>query len=105
TKHGTNAEIKDLDTLTNGKCKVSDIHVDALAHWLHMVMKHNLLSKEEEVSLAKQIELGDELARQKLVRANLRLVVAVASKYRPKHINGRPNSRGKSWSHQGNRKI
>jgi len=81
TKHGTNAEIKDLDTLTNGKCKVSDIHVDALAHWLHMVMKHNLLSKEEEVSLAKQIELGDELARQKLIRANLRLVVAVASKY------------------------
>ena len=70
-----------MDILTNSQDEVSDTHVDALAHWLHKVIKHNLLSKEEEVSLAKQVELGDELARQKLVRANLRLVVAVASKY------------------------
>ena len=39
------------------------------------------MSKTEEINLAKQVELGDELARQKLIRANMRLVVAVASKY------------------------
>ncbi|HIC02937.1 TPA: sigma-70 family RNA polymerase sigma factor [Candidatus Poribacteria bacterium] len=37
--------------------------------------------KKVSKKLAKQIELGNELARQKLVRVNLRLVVAIASKY------------------------
>ena len=54
----------DTETLTNSKDEVSDIHVDSLAYWLRTVMKHKLLSKEEEKKLAKQIELGNELARQ-----------------------------------------
>ena len=70
-----------MNTVKNGKDKVSGIHIDALTYWLRMVTKHTLLSKAEEINLAKQVELGDELARQKLIRANMRLVVAVASKY------------------------
>lgn len=81
TQYDTGTGTVDTETLTNSKDEVSDIHVDSLAYWLRTVMKHKLLSKEEEKKLAKQIELGNELARQKLVRVNLRLVVAVASKY------------------------
>ena len=81
TQYDTGTGTVDTETLTNSKDEVSDIHVDSLAYWLRTVMKHKLLSKEEEKKLAKQIELGNELARQKLVRANLRLVVAVASKF------------------------
>jgi len=41
----------------------------------------DLLTREEEVELAALIKQGDEAARQKLIRANLRLVVKIAGDY------------------------
>ena len=42
---------------------------------------HDLLSPEEEKELAKRIVEGDELAKQELIEANLRLVISIAKKY------------------------
>jgi len=51
---------------------------DSLRDYLKEIGKIPLLTKEEELKLAKQIEQGDETAREKFIQANLRLVVSVA---------------------------
>ena len=54
---------------------------DDVRLYLHDIGRVPLLSFAEEVELAKQIENGSEEAREKLINANLRLVVSIAKKY------------------------
>lgn len=54
---------------------------DSIQMYLREIGKVDLLTQEEEISLAKAIEKGDQRARQKLTEANLRLVVSIAKKY------------------------
>jgi len=54
---------------------------DSVQMYLREIGKVALLTAEEEVSLAKGIEKGDQAAKQKLTEANLRLVVSIAKKY------------------------
>jgi RNA polymerase primary sigma factor len=54
---------------------------DPVRMYLKGIGKVDLLTAEEEVELAKRIEAGDELAKQELIEANLRLVVSIAKKY------------------------
>ena len=49
--------------------------------YLKEIGKTPLLVSKEEKELAKRIEQGDEVARQKLIQANLRLVVSIAKRY------------------------
>lgn len=58
----------------------------ALTSWLRSVAGHRLLSREEEVELAKRIEQGDTQARDELVQANLRLVISIAVKYQGHNV-------------------
>ena len=58
----------------------------SLNYWLHMAAQYSLLSKEEEIEIAQKIERGDESAREKLVLANLRLVISIASKYQGNNV-------------------
>ncbi|MGC9968650.1 MAG: sigma-70 family RNA polymerase sigma factor [Minisyncoccia bacterium] len=54
---------------------------DAVQMYLKEIGKTPLLFKDEERELAKRAEKGDEEARQKLMKANLRLVVSIAKRY------------------------
>lgn len=54
---------------------------DPVRMYLKEIGKVPLLSSEEEIELAKRIELGDEEAKKKLAEANLRLVVSIAKRY------------------------
>ncbi len=54
---------------------------DALQLFLDEVGRHKLLTPDEEIELAKRIERGDLAAKDRMVNANLRLVVSIARKY------------------------
>jgi len=54
---------------------------DPVKMYLKEIGKVPLLTKDEEVELAKKIEAGDGEAKKKLAEANLRLVVSIAKKY------------------------
>lgn len=54
---------------------------DSVQLYLREIGRVRLLSAKEEIELARRIAGGDELAKKRLVQANLRLVVSVAKKY------------------------
>ncbi len=54
---------------------------DSVQMYLREIGRVALLSADEEVSLAKRIEKGDQSAKKRLTEANLRLVVSIAKKY------------------------
>ncbi len=55
--------------------------LDSLRLYLRSIGRVQLLTADEEVSLAKRIERGDMVAKQQMVEANLRLVVSIAKGY------------------------
>lgn len=56
----------------------------ALDSYFQDVGQHSLLTREEEVTLAKAIEAGDQSAREKMIQANLRLAISIAKNFRDK---------------------
>ena len=54
---------------------------DAMALFLQDVRRYPLLSRQDEIDLAKRIEQGDLEAKERLVNSNLRLVISNARKY------------------------
>jgi len=54
---------------------------EMLNAYFKQVGKHALLTKQEEIDLAKRIELGDSYAREKMINSNLRLAISIAKKY------------------------
>src|SRR3954451_7507036 len=52
-----------------------------LSRFLQDIGRTPLLSKEDEIELAKRIERGDLLAKERMMTANLRLVVSIAKRY------------------------
>jgi RNA polymerase primary sigma factor len=55
--------------------------LDSLRLYLRSIGRVNLLTAEQEVALARRIERGDMAAKQRMIEANLRLVVSIAKSY------------------------
>jgi RNA polymerase primary sigma factor len=54
---------------------------DAVRLYLRSIGRVPLLTREDEVRLAKRIEMNDMAAKNSLIEANLRLVVSIAKRY------------------------
>jgi RNA polymerase primary sigma factor len=61
--------------------KVAESRLDPVQMYLKEIGKIPRITADEEKELSKRIEKGDEEAKKKLARANLKLVVAFAKKY------------------------
>jgi RNA polymerase primary sigma factor len=57
-----------------------------LSVYLREIGRYRLLTRAEEVQLAKRIERGDAQAKELMINANLRLVVSVAKRYQQQGI-------------------
>lgn len=68
-------ELEQLVVLKHGES------LDPIKMYLKEIGKTPLLTFEQEVDLAKKYEKNDKRAKEKLIKANLRLVVSIAKKY------------------------
>lgn len=67
----------DADAKASTKIKVSD----PVRMYLKEIGRVPLLNADDEINLAVRIQEGDEVAKQELAEANLRLVVSIAKRY------------------------
>jgi len=61
--------------------QVTNRETASLDKYLQEIGKVDLISAEEEVDLARRIKAGDQVALEKLTKANLRFVVSVSKQY------------------------
>src|SRR6187200_3153354 len=61
--------------------QITNRESQSLDKYLQEIGKVDLLTADEEVELAKRIKEGDQIALEKLTKANLRFVVSVAKQY------------------------
>jgi RNA polymerase primary sigma factor len=61
--------------------QITNRESQSLDKYLQEIGKLGLISADEEVNLAKRIKEGDQIALEKLTKANLRFVVSVAKQY------------------------
>jgi RNA polymerase primary sigma factor len=61
--------------------QLSEMASDGLQHYFQAIGKTPLLTRAEEVTLARRIRRGDKKARAHMIQANLRLVVKIAKEY------------------------
>jgi RNA polymerase primary sigma factor len=67
--------------MMNKKRESTESFDDNLRAYFNQIKKANLLTFEEELSLSRRIQAGDESAKTKLIESNLRLVVRIAKNY------------------------
>lgn len=71
---GTTVEVSEDNTDTT--------FVDPIKAYFNDIRRYGILSRDEEIELAKRVAEGDAAAKEKLINHNLRLVVSTAKKYK-----------------------
>ncbi len=75
------------ESVDDAVCPVSDEHLspnfydDTVKAYLKKLSQIPLLTHDEELTLAEKVSQGDIVAKQELVKSNLRLVVSIAKRY------------------------
>jgi RNA polymerase primary sigma factor len=67
--------------------ELAEATTDALQLFFNELRRYPLLTREEEVELAKAVERGDLQAKERLINSNLRLVVSNARRYMRQDLN------------------
>jgi RNA polymerase primary sigma factor len=67
--------------MTTNERTTKNVAANSLSLYLQEIGRYRLLTRAEEVQLAKRIERGDPQAKERLINSNLRLVVSVAKHY------------------------
>ena len=80
------SELSEEEELSDEELEITVDNVDAFADdsvrlYLREIGKIPLLSQEEELELAKKAAKGNKKAKDKMVEANMRLVVSIAKRY------------------------
>jgi RNA polymerase primary sigma factor len=60
---------------------LAGLTADTLGMFLHEIARYPLLTAADEVALAKRIEAGDLMAKERMITSNVRLVVSIAKRY------------------------
>jgi len=69
-----------------GDIQGEELNDDTIQNYIRDVSRYPVLTKEEEVELAKRIEKNDQAAKRELTYANLKLVVHNAKKYMGRNL-------------------
>ncbi len=72
---------REVEEVRVNVAQLATVTTDALQLFLNEIGRHKLLTPAEEIDLAKRIERGDLEAKDRMINANLRLVVSIAKKY------------------------
>ncbi len=80
------SDLEDEEELSDEELEITVDNVDAFADdsvrlYLREIGKVPLLTAEEELDLAKKVLEGDKKAKDRMVEANMRLVVSIAKRY------------------------
>ena len=86
--------------------QITNRESQSLDKYLQEIGKVDLITSEVEVELARRIREGDQVALEKLTKANLRFVVSVAKQYQNQRAYAwRSYQRRQSWFDQGSRQV
>jgi RNA polymerase primary sigma factor len=72
---------RETEGSTYGNGALATATTDSLQLFLNEIGRYPLLTAAEEVELAKRVERGDADAKERMINANLRLVVSIAKRY------------------------
>lgn len=79
-------EIEKMSDKLAGDIQGEELNDDTIQNYIRDVSRYPVLTKDEEIELAKRIEKGDQAAKRELTYANLKLVVHNAKKYMGRNL-------------------